>query len=64
MKELNKSTEKHRVEEPGTAATVFPVTTLDEVVGLLRYKGKPKTLEQMNAGIRREVARRHKRGRY
>ena len=42
----------------------FPRTTLDEVAGSLPYKGKPKTLAQMRAAVKREVIRRHDRGRY
>lgn len=42
----------------------FPRTTLDQVIGCLRWKGKPKTLAQMDAAIRREVMRRHDSGRY
>jgi AbrB family looped-hinge helix DNA binding protein len=45
-------------------AVVFPQTTLDQVVGCLQYKGKPKTLAQMKAAIGREVMRRHASGRY
>lgn len=45
-------------------ARLFPKTTLEAVVGSLRYKGKPKTLAQMDAAISREVKRRHDRGRY
>jgi AbrB family looped-hinge helix DNA binding protein len=45
-------------------ARPFPKTTLDQVVGCLRYKGKAKTLKQMENAIRREVMDRHDRGRY
>jgi AbrB family looped-hinge helix DNA binding protein len=45
-------------------ARLFPRTTLDQVVGCLRYKGKAKTLKQMEDAIGREVMRRHDRGRY
>jgi AbrB family looped-hinge helix DNA binding protein len=45
-------------------ARLFPETSLATVVGCLKYKGKPKTLAQMDASIRREVKRRHDRGRY
>jgi hypothetical protein len=45
-------------------ASPFPPTTLDEVVGCLKYKGKPVTLAEMDAAIGREVMRRHERGRY
>ena len=46
------------------AAKPFPPTTLEEVAGMLQYKGKPKTLEEMEEGIVREVKARHARGRY
>ena len=45
-------------------AGLFPKTSLDEVAGCLKYKGKAKTLAQMDASIKRKVARRHDRGRY
>ncbi|MGA2183089.1 MAG: AbrB/MazE/SpoVT family DNA-binding domain-containing protein [Bryobacteraceae bacterium] len=56
------------VEETGDGvllrpAGLFPRTALDEVAGCLRFKGKAKTLAQMDAAIKREVARRHDRGR-
>jgi hypothetical protein len=41
-----------------------PATVLDDVVGCLPFKGKAKTIAQMHDGIRREVKRRHRRGRY
>lgn len=42
----------------------FPATSLDEVAGCLKYKGKPKTLAQMDSAIGHQVTRRHDRGRY
>jgi AbrB family looped-hinge helix DNA binding protein len=45
-------------------ASGLPETDLDQVVGCLSYKGRPKTLTQMNAAIGQEVMRRHDRGRY
>ena len=45
-------------------ALIPPESTLDEVAGCLRSKGKPKTLTQMDAAIRTEVTSRHGRGRY
>jgi len=45
-------------------AALFPRTKLEDVVGFLRYKGKPKTIAQMDAAIGREVKRRHDRSRY
>jgi AbrB family looped-hinge helix DNA binding protein len=57
------------IEESGDGvllrpARAFPPTELDQVVGCLRYKGKPKTIAQMHSAIRREVKRRHDSGRY
>jgi AbrB family looped-hinge helix DNA binding protein len=43
---------------------VFPETRPEDVRGMLAYKGKPKTLAEMDAGIVAEVKRRHARGRY
>lgn len=42
----------------------FPVTTLAEVVGCLKYKGKPKTIEQMRRGVKKQVGKRRDSGRY
>jgi AbrB family looped-hinge helix DNA binding protein len=42
----------------------FPRTTIDQVAGCLKYKGKAKTLADMDAAIGREVKRRHESGRY
>lgn len=42
----------------------FPPSTLDNVVGCLKHKGRPATLAEMDAAIAREVKRRHDRGRY
>jgi AbrB family looped-hinge helix DNA binding protein len=57
------------VEETGDGvllrpAGAFPEAELDMVAGCLRSKRKSKTLAQMDAGVRREVTRRHDRGRY
>ena len=57
------------VEETGDGILLRPAngiskTDLDEVVGCLKWNGKPKTLAQMDAAIPREVKRRHDRGRY
>jgi AbrB family looped-hinge helix DNA binding protein len=46
------------------AAKPFPPTKFEDVFGMLQYKGKPKTLEEMDAGIEKEVKARHARGRY
>jgi AbrB family looped-hinge helix DNA binding protein len=42
----------------------FPPTRLEDVVGMLRYTAKPKTLAQMDEAIADEVRKRHARGRY
>lgn len=47
-----------RLEKP------FPPTTIEEVAGILQYKGKPKTLEEMEEAIPKGVRERHARGRY
>lgn len=47
-----------------TAAPVFPPTRPEDVFGSLAYKGKPKTLKEMAAGIAAEAKRRHARNRY
>ena len=63
---------------PGTTLTVeetadgvllrpekpFPPTTFEEVQGILQYKGKPKTLGEMDEAIAIGVRDRHARGRY
>jgi AbrB family looped-hinge helix DNA binding protein len=46
------------------SASVFAPTDPNEVRGMLAYRGKAKTLEEMEAGIEAEVRRRHARGRY
>ncbi len=43
-------------------AQLFPQTSLEEVVGCLKYKGKPVTLAEMDVAIAREVKKRHDRG--
>lgn len=46
------------------AARPFPETTIDDLIGILQYKGKPKTLAEMDEAITEEVKARHARGRY
>ena len=46
------------------AAPVFASTRPEDVAGMLAYRGRPKTLEEMDAAITVEVRRRHARGRY
>lgn len=41
------------------AAPLFPATRPEDVFGSLRYAGKPKTIEEMDAGILAEARRRH-----
>ena len=45
-------------------ATAFPRTQSEDVFGSLSTKGRPKSVEEMEAGIRMEAKRRHARGRY
>lgn len=75
---LPQSIRESRKWQPGTELTVeetkdgvllrpakpFPPTTFQEVYGCLQYKGRPKTLEEMEAAIAKGVRERHARGRY
>ena len=75
---LPKSIRDSRAWEPGTEfiveetgggvllrpARLFPRTELKDVAGCLAYSGKPKTLAQLDAAIRRKVKQRHASGRY
>ncbi|HEY6447178.1 MAG TPA: AbrB/MazE/SpoVT family DNA-binding domain-containing protein [Acidobacteriaceae bacterium] len=45
-------------------AKPFPPTTFEQVAGILQYKGKPKTVEEMHEAIAKGVRERHARGRY
>ena len=38
--------------------------TVADLRGMLKHKGPPHTIEEMNAAIEEEVRRRHARGRY
>ena len=42
-------------------APAFAPTRPDDVFGILPYKGEPKTLEEMEAGVLAEARRRHAR---
>jgi len=42
----------------------FPETRLEDVVGCLKYKGKPKTVSQMKQGVALQLKKRHASGRY
>jgi AbrB family looped-hinge helix DNA binding protein len=75
---LPKNIRTSRAWAPGTEFTVeetgdgvllrptgrFPETSLDQVAGCLLPRRKSKTVAQMHEAIRREVTRRHDRGRY
>lgn len=57
------------VEESGEGILLrptarFPDAKLEDVAGCLRSKRKSRTNAQMDAAIRREVMKRHGRGRY
>jgi AbrB family looped-hinge helix DNA binding protein len=57
------------VEETGEGVLLrparhFPRTTLADLDAFPRYEGEPKTVEEMDEGIAREIRRRHERGRY
>jgi len=43
---------------------VFTPTKPAAAFGMLKYKGKPKTIAEMDAAIAAEIRRRHARGRY
>lgn len=43
---------------------IFPRTRPEDVYGMLRYTGKPVTIEEMEQGVLDEARRRHARGRY
>ncbi|HUI44041.1 MAG TPA: AbrB/MazE/SpoVT family DNA-binding domain-containing protein [Terriglobia bacterium] len=45
-------------------AKPFPPTTFAQVEGSLKSRGRPKTLEEMDEGIRKAIRERHARGRY
>jgi AbrB family looped-hinge helix DNA binding protein len=46
------------------AAPVFAPTRPEDFAGMLAYRGRPKSLEEMDAAITAEVKRRHARSRY
>ncbi len=43
---------------------IFAPTRPEDVFGCLQYKGSPKSIAEMDAGIATEAKRRHARGRY
>jgi AbrB family looped-hinge helix DNA binding protein len=45
-------------------APLFPPTRPEDVYGMLKYSGPPKTIEEMDTAITAEVKRRHARGRH
>jgi AbrB family looped-hinge helix DNA binding protein len=75
---LPKSIRESRKWRPGTELTIeetkegvllrpkrlFPPTKIEDVFGMLKYTGKPKTLEEMDQAITDEVKARLARGRY
>jgi AbrB family looped-hinge helix DNA binding protein len=75
---LPKSVRDSRHWKPGTEFAVeavkegvllrplkpFPPTKLEDLYGCLRYTGKPKTIEEMDEAIVKEVRARRARGRY
>ena len=42
----------------------FKTTQIEDIIGFLKYRGKAKTLRQMEQAIAKEVRARHDRGRY
>jgi bifunctional DNA-binding transcriptional regulator/antitoxin component of YhaV-PrlF toxin-antitoxin module len=44
--------------------TIFPPTRPEDVFAFLRYTGRAKSLQQMEAGITAEAKRRHARDRH
>lgn len=42
-------------------APLFPPTRVEDVSGMLKYRGAPKTIEEMDAGVLAEAKRRHAR---
>jgi AbrB family looped-hinge helix DNA binding protein len=44
--------------------TLFAPTRPEDVSGCLPYTGRPKSIEEMDAGVAEEARRRHARGRY
>lgn len=75
---LPKSVRDARHWRPGTTLVVeevpegvllrhakpFAPTSFDQVRGILKYKGRPKTLKEMDEGITKMIRERHARGRY
>lgn len=39
----------------------FPPTKLEDVVGILKYHGPPKTIEEMDLAVRRRASREYRR---
>jgi AbrB family looped-hinge helix DNA binding protein len=46
------------------AAPVFTPTRPEDVAGMLAYRGRPRTIEEIDSAITAEVKRRRARGRY
>jgi hypothetical protein len=45
-------------------APLFPPTRPEDVYGILKYSGPPKTIEEMDAGVMEEAKRQNARNRY
>jgi len=45
-------------------AKPFAPTTYEQVEGFLKYRGRPKTLKEMDEGVTKMIRERHARGRY
>lgn len=45
-------------------ASLFPPTRPEDVYGILKYSGPPKTIEEMDAGVMEEAKRQNDRDRY
>jgi uncharacterized protein (DUF433 family) len=52
---------KDRMIETASCAPIFKPTRSDEVFGSLKFSGRAKTLEEMDAGVLAEARRRHAR---
>jgi hypothetical protein len=61
---LSGKTAAERLSHSRSSKAGIGPATLEQVAGCLRWKGKAKTLRQMDAGIAKEVRRRHRLGRY
>ena len=44
--------------------SAFPPSTIEQVLGCLKYTGKPKSIAEMDKAVAKEARRRHASGRY